>query len=248
MDIVAILILFFSVLISASLLLLVKLSDKLVNALLFFSGAFLLSLAFTQIIPEIFHGPDSYYLGYFILLGFFIQIGIEYLSGGMDHGHHHAVEDVAHHTHSARFNPILLFVGISLHAFFEGVPFSGHFHAHEHAGNMLLWGIVVHKIPISIVLMSLLLSQGYSKIKSLIFISFFALTAPLGSVVSYFGGLYIANVEMYYHIIMAIVIGIFFHIATVILYEGDKSHKFNRFKFLVIILGILTAIGVGFLH
>lgn len=254
MDIIAILVLFLSVMLSSSVIFFLKMNDRLVNMLLYFSGAFLLALAFTQIIPEIFGSNDSHELGYYVLLGFFIQIIIEYFSGGIDHGHQHVnLHDDHNHHHEEnhkhhKFNPLGLLIGISVHAFFEGMPFSGHFHQHDEVESMLLLGIVIHKIPIAIVLMSLFIGAGYSKYKSYFYLFLFSLAAPLGSVISYFGGTIIHDVEQYYHIIMALVVGIFFHIGTVILYEGDKGHKFNIVKFLTIIAGILIAIFIGHSH
>jgi zinc transporter ZupT len=248
MDFIAIGILFFSVIILSLIFAFVKLNEKINNVLLYFSGAFLLSLAFVQIVPEIFQGEHNEHLGYFVLLGFFVQIVIEYFTGGVDHGHSHELD----HDHekgvvAKKLSPLALLIGIGVHSFFEGMPFSGHFH-HHGVEDMLLIGIVIHNIPITIVLMSLFLSAGYSKIKSFYFLFWFALAAPLGSVFSYFGGTLINDIELYYKVIMAFVVGIFFHIATVILYEGDKSHKFNFYKFLIIIFGVLLAILLGNLH
>ena len=42
----------------------------------------------------------------------------------------------------------------------------------------------------------------------------------------------------YSQIINAIVIGIFFHISTTILFESSDGHKFNLSKFIAIILGV----------
>jgi zinc transporter ZupT len=243
MDITAIILLFLSVAVSTLVVLWINPNQKWVNNMLYFSGAFLLAMAFTQIIPEIFSGEHKTYLGLFVLTGFFIQVAIEYLSGGVDHGHHHA-DSHDHHT----ITPWALLVGISLHAFFEGMPFSGHFSEHEHAGDLLLWGILIHKVPIAIVLVSLFMGAGYSRTKTIIFLLIFALAAPLGSLMSHIGGYFIHDVERYYEVIMALVVGIFFHIATVILYEGDKSHTFNLKKFITVVLGISVALAVSVLH
>ena len=247
MNYLAISILFSSVLLGGLIVHWVNVSQKTLRMLLSFSGAFLLTLAFTKIIPEIFSSSDNQWLGYFVLLGFFIQIIMEYFSKGLDHGHSHN-----HDEHNSQgflgINPYGLFIAISLHAFFEGMPFSGHFQGHEHVDNLLLLGIVIHKIPIAIVIMSLFLGAGYSKGKSFFYLMIFALTAPLGSLVSYLAGNYFTDIENYYRIIMAIVVGIFFHIATVILYEGDKGHKFNIFKFLIVLFGIFIALIVSNLH
>ena len=248
MNYLAISILFSSVLLGGLVVHWVNVSQKTLRMLLSFSGAFLLSLAFTKIIPNIFSSPNNQYLGYFVLLGFFIQIIMEYFSKGLDHGHSHSHSDEEHKEGYFGVNPYGLFIAISLHAFFEGMPFSGHFHGHEHVDNLLLLGIVIHKIPIAIVIMSLFLGAGYSKSKSFIYLLIFAFMAPMGSLMSYFAGSYFTDIESYYKIIMALVVGIFFHIATVILYEGDKGHKFNIFKFLVVLLGIFIALLVSNLH
>ena len=39
----------------------------------------------------------------------------------------------------------------------------------------------------------------------------------------------------------AIVIGIFLHVSTTILFEASRNHKFNASKLLVIVAGILLA-------
>ncbi len=41
--------------------------------------------------------------------------------------------------------------------------------------------------------------------------------------------------------ITAVVVGIFFHISTVILFESTENHKFNIKKFGVIVLGFLIS-------
>jgi hypothetical protein len=46
---------------------------------------------------------------------------------------------------------------------------------------------------------------------------------------------------------MAVVIGIFLHISTTILFESSENHRFNLQKFVVIILGTLMALGTVFL-
>lgn len=253
MDTFAVSLLFFSVIIVAIVVIFIKPGDKLIRFLLTFSGAFLLSLAFTKIIPSIFGNSHIEGLGYFVLLGFFIQIFVDYLSGGAEHGHIHGHNDINSHNHDEHhsdchkgsgvvINPLALLIGISLHAFFEGMPFVEIQHESDHLHESLLAGVILHKVPIAIVLMTMFLNSGYSRLKSFILISIFAIAAPLGSFVS---SLFIGHAEdmtTYYQIVMALVVGIFFHIATVILMESDKDHKFNIVKLATILLGVGTAI------
>ena len=42
--------------------------------------------------------------------------------------------------------------------------------------------------------------------------------------------------------ITALIIGVFLHISTIILFEGSENHKFNLQKFIAIILGVLLTI------
>jgi hypothetical protein len=42
--------------------------------------------------------------------------------------------------------------------------------------------------------------------------------------------------------ITALIIGVFLHISTIILFEGSENHKFNIQKFTAIVLGILVTI------
>ena len=65
----------------------------------------------------------------------------------------------------------------------------------------------------------------------------FALMSPLGSLVG-------ENVQLlitYKTEITAIIIGIFLHISTIILFETSKDHKFNLLKFVAILIGMFVA-------
>ena len=245
MNWIAISVLFLSVILSAIFVLKVRVNDKTLRLLLDFSSAYLLGVSFTHIIPEIFSGEGKAFLGYFVLLGFFIQLFLEYLSSGLSHGHEHS------HDHGVRISPLPLILGIGLHAFFEGMPFAHEFHdhSHSHGNDSLLLGIVIHKIPITIVLVSLFINHGYSFKKVLFIISLFALASPLGSIISHFGiSIVDVDIATYYQIIMAIVVGIFMHVSTTILFESDKHHHFNLKKMAVIMFGVVLAILSGFIE
>ena len=238
MNWIAILVLFLSVFLSALLVLKVKVQEKNLRLLLAFSGAYLLSVSFTHIIPNIFSGDGNAFLGYYVLLGFFIQLFLEFLSSGVGHGHDHH-----DHHHGIKISPMALLLGISMHAFFEGMPFANEFHNHAHLQESLLLGIVIHKIPIAIVLTSLFINAGYGYKKTMMYMVIFALASPMGSLLSSFGAEYISiDIDTYYKIIMALVVGIFMHISTTILFESDKNHHFNLRKMVVILIGVAFAI------
>jgi hypothetical protein len=114
----------------------------------------------------------------------------------------------------------------------EGIPL-----AHDEHQE-LLWAIVVHKLPITIVLGSFLAHSNTTLIKSLSLLLVFALMSPLGSLI---GG-NVAFLITYKTEITAVVIGIFLHISTIIIFESAENHTFNFAKFIAILLGFGVAL------
>lgn len=192
--------------------------------LLSFSGAFLLALTLFELLPEVYNHLDTKLTGLFIMFGILLQIVLELFSKGAEHGHVHI------HKHETVF-PWLLFVSLCIHSFLEGFPI------HEH--NDMLYGVLVHKIPIATLVALFLFQSNYSKLQIVAFLVVFAFMTPLGTFVSNTS----EALEHYVHYINAIVIGIFFHISTTILFESGEGHKFNLSKFIAIILGV----GIAFL-
>lgn len=233
--------LIFSVFAAALTVLWVKPSDpNKLKLLIAFSGAYLLSITALHLLPEVFTGDDrGAYFGSFVLVGFFIQVMLEYLSGGIEHGHAH--------THRSAGLPVGLMIGLCLHAFLEGMPLGGgdaghshHGHSHSHGLEPLLLGIVLHKYPVAMVFLAMLLNSGLAKAKAFGLLAVFAAMAPLGTLLS--------GVEMvgqYNRESLAIVIGIFLHVSTTILFESSEGHRFNAYKMVAIAAGLaLSAAGM----
>jgi zinc and cadmium transporter len=214
-----------SVLLGSLLVFILKPSNKIVRLLLAFSGAYLLSVTILHLLPEVYTESTDYKrIGIFILVGIILQSVLESFSKGAEHGHIHM------HANGKKF-PTLLFVSLCLHAFSEGLPI-------HHAGKNLLWAIIVHKIPIAIVLTTFLIHTKYSKKTVFTFLFFFGLMSPLGVLL----GDKIAFFSNYYTEITALIIGVFLHISTIILFESSENHSFNLQKFTAILLGVLLTI------
>ncbi len=186
-----------------------------------FSGAFLLSITVFELLPHVFETPSKK-IGVYIMVGILMQIFLEFFSKGAEHGHVHL------HSETKSF-PWLLFISMCIHAFMEGFPISEE--------NNLLIGVIVHKIPVAIILSFFFITAGYSRAIILAFLFFFALMTPIGNFIAH-------NYEMVHHFeteITAIVIGIFLHVSTTILFESSKNHKFNLTKMTAVIVGIILA-------
>lgn len=195
---------------------------KNIKLLLAFSGAFLLSLTMFDLLPEVYEQLDAKLTGLFIMFGILIQIILEFFSKGAEHGHVHI------HKNSKAF-PWLLFISLCLHAFLEGFPI------HQH--NDMVYGVLIHKIPIAILITTYLVQSDFKTLQILSFLSLFGIMTPLGTVISN----NVAMVSDYLVYINAIVIGVFLHISTTILFESSEGHKFNLNKILAIIVAITIA-------
>lgn len=190
--------------------------------LLAFSGAFLLSLTIFELFPQVYSEGDPKLVGVFVMLGILLQIFLEFFSKGAEHGHIHLDSE------KVSF-PWLLFISLSLHSILEGFPIRDN--------TTMVYGILVHKIPIAIILSIFFVGSKIKPIYSIFFITLFAIMTPLGT--------YIASsfetMANYSIPINAIVIGVFLHISTVILFESSEGHKFNLRKLVVITLGVAIA-------
>jgi len=196
-----------------------------------FSGAFLLATCVIHLLPEIFERHDLH-AAPFILLGFFLQILIEYFSQGVEHGHIHAV-------HGKKAFPYLIYTGLCIHAFSEGLPLAGISHSMNNLPP-LYWGILLHKIPIVIILMTLL-NAYYVKLKNtLIALFIFSSMAPVGGLIGS-SIVEITSTDMLIYFLAAST-GIFLHISTVILFETSHNHRFNLLKFAFIVAGGLLSL------
>jgi zinc/iron permease len=198
--------------------------------LLSFSGAYLLALTVFVLIPEVYHSHDEQhdfkYIGLFVIVGVLLQIVLEFFSHGAEHGH---TQHPHPHQHSAF--PLSLFISLSIHSILEGFLLS---HGHNHD---LVYGIFVHKLPVAIVLTTFFINSGVNKWKTALFLLFFALMTPLGTFLSNT----VPSLISYHTELSAIVIGIFLHISTVILFENSEGHRFNLLKFLSVCVGFAVA-------
>jgi zinc transporter ZupT len=213
---------------------------KIIKILLAFSGGFLLAIAFVHFLPELYH-EHSEKIGIYVLIGFLVQLFLEYFSGGIEHGH-------VHHHVKHKF-PWALFISLSVHSIIEGVPLtlpaemSSHGHQHDSGGVSLLMGILFHQVPVAIALMTLLKQTAFSKLKSWLILLTFGLMTPLGLIIGYLTQDNLEGLNM--NFLLAIVVGMFLHISTTIIFETSENHKFNLMKLTSILVGVLLAL---FIH
>lgn len=230
------------------------------NIITVFGGAFLFASCFINLVPHIFIGQDPYRfvtpnihfkIAAAVMVGFLIQLLLEQITKGVEHGHNHCPccedEEIELHDHTHQHHhhghchhdnhthPVTgLIIGLSLHAFLEGMPMVD-LDGDIHQG--LLYGIVLHNIPIALVLVGLFVSNKFSFAKSLALLSVFAIMTPLGSLCNIF---LVPQNEIVQSLIMAVVVGILLHVSVSILFDHDHN-TFSFAKLFTIILAFVAA-------
>ena len=198
--------------------------QKIAKHLLIISAGFMITICLTEIFPQIYH-EESKNLGLWVIGGVLLQMLLENMTKGFEHGHyhHHSEKDIL---------PVALIIGMFIHAFIEGIPvanetdvFSGY-----------LQGIVIHNIPISFILGAFLFRHRKFQASSWLVITLFALASPLGI---YTGKYFNPEWTPYF---LAIVGGIFLHISSVIIFESNKNHNTDWTKIGLVILGVVAAV------
>ena len=212
-------------------------NDQIIKLMLAFSGGFLLSIAFIHFIPELYE-HSSFNIGVFILVGFLIQLVLEFFSGGIEHGHVHI--------HEGGKVPFALIIALSIHSLLEGIPLGSQLAgieiatSHHHGDdNSLFLGIIFHRLPVAIALMTLLVSSKISKSQAWLYLSIFAITTSVGLLIGFNASVVFEKNS--FDIILAIVVGMFLHISTTIIFETSENHKFNLLKLMTIFGGCTLA-------
>jgi len=213
-----------------------KENSNRLKLVLSFSGAYLFAITVLHLMPDVYSSGNPQ-IGLFILGGFLLQIFMEQFSEGIEHGHIHK------HNHQHLVFPLGIMISLCLHAFLEGMPLAQGQH------NELVYGIALHHIPAAFALGSVLMENKLSKATISSLLILFALMSPLGYWLSFeIGQGVIGNIEVYFDRIMGVVIGIFLHISTTILFESSVDHKFNLKKVVAVLLGVSIALAGFFMH
>ena len=201
---------------------------KQLKLFLAFSGAFLVSITILNLVPEVYE-QMGHTAGYFILGGFFFQIVIDYFTQGIEHGHLHT------HKHHDTF-PISIFIALSVHAVLEGFGVGGITFT-EHTRSNLVFAIGLHELPAAFAL-AVVLKNSSSKKWHIAWIALYSLMVPIGM----FSGYQLVELSTKFIAIIAVVIGVFLHISTTILFENTEDHTYGRKKLIAIAVGLGVAL------
>lgn len=240
-----------------------QLAPHKMQLLLTFTGSFLLSITFLHLLPESFaelhthgynhshepgHSHDGLALGagFYMLLGFLLQLLIQHFTHGAEHGHVHLPHETpnGHHHHL----PVAgIVAGLSVHAFMEGLPL-GFQYQDQVTTPALYLAIAGHKLPEAMVLTILVLQAKGRKAALLALISF-ALLTPLASSLALYAGTHYETMHRLVTILIPVVAGAFIHIATTIFFEsGNSRHQLPLRRVGAMLAGCILGLLTLFFH
>ena len=193
-----------------------RIPDGVVRGITVFGGAFLLGVCFLHLVPEMAESGQRLPF-YAVLLGFLIQQLLDGLTAHAEHGH------LEGERLTVKGESMLgLMVGLSLHALLEGMPLVG---VDGQVDRSLLYGIVIHNIPVALIMVGMMTGHGYSFGRVLCLLVLFGAMSPLGSLFN----IYVLQPdEGVQHIVQGLVVGVLLHVSSSILFD----HKHNSFTWL----------------
>ena len=196
-----------------------RFSDGLMRRITVFGGAFLFGVAMLGLLPEaVGNGKWESAGGHWasllpyacILAGFLIQQVLEAISDHAEHGH----------LEGSSIPVYGLMLGLCLHAFLEGMPLVD---ANGTVNRGLVYGILIHNIPVSLILVGLLTANRMRFWRVLAMLALFGIMSPLGSLFN----LYIIHPDEYQQrMIVGVVVGVLLHVSSSILFD-HKEHHFS---------------------
>jgi zinc and cadmium transporter len=172
-------------LISASGLLLYTRKDiptKHLSLLIALGAGSMLAVSLVHIFPESLENTENAVFAF--LAGFIVIYLIEELMTRHRHDHSHG--DHAHEDPHEHYDHIALisWLAICAHTLLDGVGIRASMGLSEAAGYAVFVGVVIHQIPVSLALASLLRESALGQQKQIFLILLFALMAPLGFLAS----------------------------------------------------------------
>ena len=152
-----------------------EMSESLSGTLLNFAAGALLAVAFLDLMPEAVeqsNGADVFIPALAGFLAFF-------LAERFINAFHH------HHEHGATPSTVLILIGDAAHNFIDGVTITAAFLTDTSLGITTSLAVAAHEVPQEIADMGVLLANGLSRTKALLFNFLSALTAIAGALAAY---------------------------------------------------------------
>jgi len=166
----------------------VRTTDKQIHLMIAFSAGIFIGILFLILLPEAVHesekgGYDVDVVMYLVLAGFLLMFAVDFLFKHYKKEECDCKECVDHHSHEV--TSLSAWLGLSIHACFDGLALAAAFLIGETIGFMVLVALCLHKAAELFSMSSMFLLVGNRK-RSMIYLGTLCLVSPVAAVISYF--------------------------------------------------------------
>ena len=228
-----------------------KQNQQLLHRMTCVASGFLLASALLVVIPEGFTLADSkqpLLMGGAILTGFLLMLVLEGSGiGHAVHEEHHDHDEEHGHTHvHHQTAPLLLVLGLSLHAAADGLAVGSAAASSSGAlTSLVALAVILHKVPAAFSLGVFSMHQHTERSKAVRDVLLFSLATPLFIILAY---LLLQNLsDSLIGLVMLFAAGTFLYVATVDTLPDIHSPETGRRAMLHVLLGaiLLSAVFLG---
>ena len=191
--------------------------------LISFAAGALLGVAFLDLLPEaveVARGTDIFVPALIGFVSFFFAEKV------IRHIHHH-------HEHEEKPTTPLIVFGDSIHNFVDGVIITTAFLTSIPIGITAALAVAAHEIPQEIADMGVLLANGLSKTKALLYNFLSALAALVGALLAFF---FASFIESYLYVFLALAAGHFIYISAADLIPELHESRIKDRRFAQVLL------------
>jgi zinc and cadmium transporter len=142
-----------------------------------FGAGFMLALVLVGVLPEVFAAPERAAAGMLVLLGYLLV----HVAQHVITPHFHFGEETHAVPTSAGYSAL---IGLTLHAFFDGVAIASGFLVSWPLGVLFFLAILLHKLPEGVTVASLMLASGQGRRQALLAGAVLGLATIIGALLT----------------------------------------------------------------
>ncbi len=208
-----------------------EITQLLSQRLISFAAGVLIATAFLDLLPEAMVESGGFNIFFPALLGFITFFMAERFLTIFHY----------HHPHGTKPTNLLILLGDGVHNFVDGVTITAAFLSSIPLGITTSFAVAAHEIPQEIADMGVLLANGLSKTKALIYNFLSALAALAGALIAFF---FAGFIETYLYFFLALAAGHFIYISASDLIPEIHENISGQGKFTNILIFLLGVISV----
>lgn len=216
-------------------------NQKILHLLIALWAGTMFSVALVHILPEALEQTSLSIYGF--IAGFLLIYLLEEIL--TPHSHDHTHHDHTHEDPHEHYNHIVLvsWIAICIHTLFDGLGIRAGLAINTALWMSILWGVIIHQIPVSLSVASMLRKSALDKKTQIILTLVFAVAAPIGFIIS--DSMIHSISVMSVGLATAFAGGSLLYVSNVELLPMIHSQSSKKMKFITVTLFIVGVVGMS---